>query len=90
MFERKKYFVKCFLFYTSFFFIILMIYVFDYKPIYQPKILDILQEKKKKKPILERKGNSADQGLFMVLKFEILLLQNVCACQKNLKKTISH
>lgn len=55
MFERKKYFVKCFLFYTSFFFIILMIYVFDYKPIYEPKILDILQEKKKKNLFLKEK-----------------------------------
>lgn len=55
MFERKKCFVKCFLFYTSFFFIILMIYVFDYKPIYEPKILDILQEKKKKNLFLKEK-----------------------------------
>lgn len=55
MFEKKKCFVKCFLFYTSFFFIILMIYVFDYKPIYQPKILDILQEKKKKNLFLKEK-----------------------------------
>lgn len=55
MFEKKKCFVKCFLFYTSFFFIILMIYVFDYKPIYEPKILDILQEKKKKNLFLKEK-----------------------------------
>lgn len=55
MFERKKCFVKCFLFYTSFFFIILIIYVFDYKPIYEPKILDILQEKKKKNLFLKEK-----------------------------------
>jgi hypothetical protein len=46
MFERKKCFIKCFLFYTPFFFITIVIYVFDYKFIYKPKILEN-QEKKK-------------------------------------------